>query len=221
MFPPEASGRGVFDGKCSCSSMLRPKPYWLVTWPTRRLTVGAVKKIIRTPLCIGSAISRLPLGSKATSVGSKVALMPGPPSPSGSLPPRPAIVVIIPVESILRTRWLPLSAMKMLPALSMAILTGPESCACVACPPSPMEPLIAPVPAMVVITPAGWVVANFHFRGFTLVAGLSRGILTVPQDSFFLHAGRSGRPKPKSLEIRKSSWKFESSADYSNKSLKI
>jgi hypothetical protein len=66
----------------------------------------------------------------------------------------PATVVITPAGLTLRTRWLKASAMYRLPAASTAMPRGLLSWANVAWPVSPEKPA-TPVPATVVITPAG------------------------------------------------------------------
>src|SRR5262249_21951592 len=84
----------------------------------------------------------------------------GPVSPPKPGPPEPAIVLILCVASTIRMRWLLVSAMSMLPAVSKATSYGKERFAEVAAPPSPVNnpklhvlPQMGPVPATVLITP--------------------------------------------------------------------
>ena len=79
------------------------------------------------------------------------ALVAGPPSPEAAPKPVPAIVVMVPFET-LRTRPLLESAMKRLPAESTATPLGPFRAALVAGPPSPEKPSF-PLPATVVMIP--------------------------------------------------------------------
>src|ERR1039457_1120884 len=95
---------------------------------------------------------RLPAESAATANGSESdALIAGPPSPAKVAVPLPAIVVIVPPET-LRMRLLEESAMYRLPAESIATPSGTFSAALVADPPSPENPAV-PLPATVVILP--------------------------------------------------------------------
>jgi len=64
------------------------------------------------------------------------------------------MVVMVPSGPTRRMLWLPLSAMKRLPALSTAIPVGLFSRAATAGPPSPLKP-VSPVPATVVMVPEG------------------------------------------------------------------
>src|SRR5580658_4888265 len=93
---------------------------------------------------------RLPTGSTATPKVDNWALVAGPLSPP-KLVPFPATVVITPLDT-LRMRKLPESALYRLPAESTATLEGPDNCALVAGPLSPLKPCL-PFPATVVITP--------------------------------------------------------------------
>src|SRR6266404_3614358 len=81
-----------------------------------------------------------------------LALVAGPPSPENELLPDPATVVMVPSGLMRRTRALPTSAMKRLPAVSAARPRGSLSRALAAGPPSPEKPAW-PVPATVRIVP--------------------------------------------------------------------
>ena len=86
-----------------------------------------------------SATRKPPSGSAATACG----------DPSSA-----ATVVMTPLRSTRRIRELPASAMRKPPSASGETPNGRLSCAADAGPPSPREPGV-PVPATVVITPAG------------------------------------------------------------------
>src|SRR4051812_38865805 len=104
-----------------------------------------------------------PVGARVTPAGAKTwAAVAGPPSPEKPGAPFPAIVVIVPPESILRIRLLLLSARSTEPAGPSATAVGWFRAAAVAGPPSPLYPA-APVPAIVVITPPG---LTFRIRLF-------------------------------------------------------
>ncbi len=75
-----------------------------------------------------------------------------PPSPLKPAVPFPATVVMIPLVSTFRMRWLFRSAMYRLPCLSKPRLAGIFNCASVAFPPSPPNP-DSPVPAKRVMFP--------------------------------------------------------------------
>ena len=93
----------------------------------------------------------LPLKSTATATESRLALVPGPPSPLKPIMPFPATVVIMPVPTATRRMRLPLSTKNKLPPPS---IVNPETLrpAIAAGPPSPLK-LEAPDPATVTIIP--------------------------------------------------------------------
>ena len=76
-----------------------------------------------------------------------------PPSPDNPCVPRPAIVVMVPLGSTLRTTPFEGMAIYRLPIESTANPLGNESRAAVAGPPSPAKPS-SPLPATVVILPS-------------------------------------------------------------------
>src|SRR4051794_9198434 len=78
----------------------------------------------------------------------------GPQPPEKARPPLPATVVIVPAGDTRRTRWLLTSAITTPPSGVTATAAGESSWAVVAGPPSPEKPGV-PVPATVVIVPAG------------------------------------------------------------------
>ena len=95
-----------------------------------------------------------PSGVAATLTGAfNVAEVARPPSPEEPNSPVPATVAIVPVESIRRTRALPVSAIRTLPSAATATSLAPSIRARVADPPSPLKPA-RPVPATTVKTPS-------------------------------------------------------------------
>ena len=125
--------------------------------PTTVVITPVDASTLRMRLLLLSVMYMLLSLSNTTSIGAfNVALVAGPLSPV--YPPEvlatPATLLIIPVATvILRMVLYPdLSPKYILPALSRSIPAGYLIVAEVAAPPSPLEP-VAPVPAIVLITP--------------------------------------------------------------------
>src|ERR1017187_3576935 len=110
---------------------------------------------LRIRLSGHSAMYRFPAESTAIPCGIGTnALVAGPPSPRSQHRSVPAAVLMMPSGLTFRNRLFKYSEINKLPAESIAKATGPPSRALVAGPPSPENPDV-PLPAMVVITPAG------------------------------------------------------------------
>ena len=114
---------------------------------------GRAVRTSRIRLLSRSAMKTSPDWSAAIPHGSfNCAEVAGPPSPEKPATPVPAIVEIVPVDEISRTRAITSSTKYTFPELSQAIDWGAMTADCVAGTPSIS---VAPPPPMVVMVPAG------------------------------------------------------------------
>ena len=154
-------------------------------------SVTPAEVTLRTASLPLSAMKTLPDGSTATPKGLfKRAPVAGPKSPLKPAVPVPAIVVMMPLVATLRTTLESRSAMKTLPAASMAMPMGKFSCARVAGPPSPELPA-RPLPAKRVRTPAAVDLEDRVQAGEVDVAGSIAGQASGVADG--RAEGRRGR----------------------------
>ena len=102
------------------------------------------------------AIKSVPEGPTVTPTGMESnADSAAPPSPVQPSSPSPAMVVMVPPDTI-RMRWFIWSAIKRSPSASSATSIGKFSFADVAGPPSPLKPGCLVMPATVVMTWLAW-----------------------------------------------------------------